>query len=173
VIEAGGIEEVFRAVEGLAAMDFTALLPPGAFEGGREADARRAIPERVSLGLSLVGETRPPGGGEIQKVLEEFQSRSIDRTGRRPRYARVDASWDIDLRRILKNSSYACFLDGRGYNRFGDEAHVLRLLDTAAVERESDARAALPTYVGLFSGRYWVWPVAAFLRLAGSRRKGG
>jgi hypothetical protein len=73
----------------------------------------------------------------------------------------------MDLRGLLKQTSYTCFLDGSGFNRFGDEPHVLRLLDaTGAVTGNRDGRR-LAMYMGLFKGHYYLWPAAAAMRLAG------
>jgi len=84
----------------------------------------------------------------------------------------VNLPSDLDLRGLLKGTPYTCFLDGRGLNRFGDEPHLLRLLDATAVTESRRAMTSLPVYIGLFRGRYYLWPVAAMLRLFGAGAEG-
>jgi hypothetical protein len=172
VVEAAVMPQLAEAGEALRGIEFTGLLPPAALEGCPGAPDRTGIPAGATLGLSLVGETNPGDSAGLLGVLERQRARSVEVTGCEPRYVRIEPSGDAGLRGLLKATSYTCFLNGGGFNRFGDQADMLRLLDTTAMTDSARAGSALSVYVGLFRGRYYLWPVAAFLRLAGAGPEG-
>ncbi len=172
VLEANGMADLVEIATALPGLNITVLLPP---EAGKDATACSRIselPPEVSLGLSLAANGGRCDYAGLMGLLGGFRESIAGFAGRKPCFARLGPVRSIDLRRLLKETAYACFLDGSGFNRFGDEPHLLRLLDaTAFVTGESGVKG-LAVYIGLYKGKYYLWPLAAMMWLAGSRSKG-
>jgi hypothetical protein len=171
VIEAGdaaGLAAVARAFP----PEITVLLPVAALDGPSGDSASPELPSRLSLGVSLSKTDLPDDESEVRKMLVALSERMSGLLGREARYARIPSSPGLELRGLLKGTSYVCFLDGRGFNRFGDEPHLLRLLDATPFETAGWRWLSLRVYVDLFKGRYYAWPPAALMRLLGSGPRG-
>ncbi len=69
-----------------------------------------------------------------------------------------------EIRRTARRSGYLCFFDGHGYNRFGDEPHLVRLLDLTKVIAEGGG-SRLWLCLQLFRGKFIFWPLAAIARV--------
>ena len=165
VVDAADLAQLGRAGSALPNIQFAGLLPPAAVGGIPDSD----LPAGVTMGLSLMGEPVPADPAGLLTLLERLRARSVEATGREPQYARTDFIGEGIPRGLLKKTSYKCFLDGTGFNRFGDRADMLRLLDTGPMMDGAAAASTISVYVGLFRGRYYLWPVAALLKL---RNKG-
>ena len=169
VIEAGRSEEVSRIADALPGSHLTILLPPGALDSDAARDRLSALPSEVSVGLSLAGKDGPKNADDLMSSLERSRERLIALNAGGPPFAKVGLVHGVDLRGVLKRAGYACFLDGRGFNRFGDEPHVLRLLDATPVVSAGRGGRELALYIGLFKGKHYIWPVAAMARLTGEK----
>ena len=172
VIEATGIEDLVEIAAALPGFDITVLLPLRAAEDDTALSRVSGLPSGVSLGLSLVGRGGLEDAAGLKVLLGRFRERISGLTGSEPGFARVGPSPGIDLRRLLKQTTYTSFLDGSGFNRFGDEPHILRLLNATAAVSVYRGGKGLAMYVGLFKAKYYLWPAAAMMRLVGKGLKG-
>jgi hypothetical protein len=169
VIEAGGIrdlEEIAGALEGL---EITVLLPPGIEEADIAKGMNAVPPTGVSLGVGV-----PAGDGSedsqgLRTLLADFKRRVAARVGGGPIFARIGARPGVDLRKLLKETGYTCFLDGTGFNRYGDEPHMLRLLNATASVAAGKGGRGLAMYIGLFKAKHYLWPA---VRMMGLMEKG-
>jgi hypothetical protein len=168
VLEAGDVAQLGRARTALPDTEFAGLVPPTALEGGPAS----GFPAGVTMGLSLIGETVSPDGAGLPGLLQHLRIRSLEAIGCEPEYVRIASAGEAIPRGILKNTSYKCFLNGTGFNRFGDRPDILRLIDTGPIMGRARAASTIAAYVGLFRGRYYLWPAAAFLKLFGAGPEG-
>jgi hypothetical protein len=165
VLEAGAMEDLRRIADHFRETEVTVLLPPEAFETSLDQADRFGVPTTISLGLSLVEARDLADTARLKSLLEHYGAKAAGPIDQLPKYVRVHPSLDVGLRGLLKGTAYRCFLDGRGFNRFGDEGHLLRLFDTTALLDSRPSIASLALYMGLFKGKYYLWPAAAVLRL--------
>jgi hypothetical protein len=168
VIETADMPELEAVVEALGETRLALLLPPEALVGDWRQLAESEIPAGVSLGVSFKSSTQPEDAGGLLDLLKDLGARSTAAGGHDLRYVRLKETGAIELRGLLRDTPYRCFLDGKGFNRFGDEPDMLRLIDTSAIMASRRVGANLSLYVDLFKGRYYVWPVVALLRLSGA-----
>jgi hypothetical protein len=172
VIEVGGFEEVQGIIEALPGAWYTILLPPEALKSSAGSERPAVLPPEVSMGLTLVGGHSPHGTDDLSARLEGSRDKIEALTRGKPGFARVGGLPGVDLRALLKKSGYACFLDGHGLNRFGDEPHMLRLLDVTPAVPAREPLKGLAMYIGLFKGKHYLWPVAAIKRITGKGPEG-
>ena len=172
VIEVGNPEELSAIEEALPGLHVVVLLPLGALETCEEPKKLGEVSSSISLGIDLVGGPEIHDAARFRNLIGSASAKAVALTGIEPRYVRVAPAPDIELRGVLRGTPYSCILNGRGFNRFGDEAHLLRLLDTTTIIEGRRAGKNLLTYVGLFKGKYYLWPVAAALKHWGSGPEG-
>jgi hypothetical protein len=170
VVEIVDVWELDGVRKALPDVELAVLLPPEAFESHSDR-GEKAATRSISLGVSLVGDPAARDAGQLKALLAHVRTRAIEATGCEPHYVRVDPGTSAGLRGSLKDTTYVCFLDGKGFNRFGDEADMLRLLDVTPIVEGPRAGAGLSAYIGLFAGKYYLWPSAAARRRFGGGRE--
>jgi hypothetical protein len=168
VIETAGLEEARTLVTRVGGLKVMMLLPPqaAAMTGGESADS--GLPPNVEVGVTFANPPESDDERDLEQALKAFALRASKNLGRDPVCARIRGTSGVDLRRVLKTTGYSCFLDGSGYNRFGDEPHLVRILDITPIlrlRRMRDLNVALS--VGMFRGGYFWWPVAALAKVLG------
>jgi hypothetical protein len=168
VIEVQSVEQLKKAIGSAQQLTPTILVTADMLEdSGNQADMP-ALPEDAALGVSLrqLGDQDPIDREELQQRLRALSDRAAGTLGRRLEFARIEAPDDADLRGLLKSVGYTSFLDGQGYNRFGDEPHMIRLMNISGLgASEARIRRSILVNLRLFKGSYLSWPVAALGRL--------
>ena len=168
VIETATLQEAREFVTHVGGASVTVLMPPKAVTMSGSAFADSGFPRNVEVGVTLADRLDPDDERGLEEALRAFTGQTSRSLGRDPICARISGTPDIDLRRVLKATGYSCFLDGTGYNRFGDEPHLVRLLDVTPILRLRRMRGLhMAVYVGMFRGGYFWWPVAALARALG------
>ena len=169
VIEVERTEQLRRVIARAQELTPTVLVTAGMLEASTDQGDMPVLPDDLALGVSLSWPSaqEPATGSErLKGRLQSLGERAAAILGRRPEFARIDAPDDLDLRGLLKSVGYVCFLDGRGFNRFGDEPHMIRLLNISGLGKsEAAIRRNILLRLRLFKGSYLSWPIAAISRL--------
>lgn len=177
VVEVPSLENLSCILASAGGMRLTVILPLKAFEQGEPGKAfHEDLPDSVGLGTAL-GEgldRTPPDQGQIVRHLQTFAETSARLLGKRPEYVVAPQGWQIDFRGILKAAGYMCFLDGKGYNRFGDEAYLIRIMDVSRLVGWGWARRLdLSIHLDMFKGTFIGWPLAALSHISMSSLRRG
>ncbi len=160
VVEACSQEDIDGLIELGKTTHVTSLLTPAVLDKGTPVSFG-ALPEKVSLAVVL------EQGKDVLRRLEARAKIAEDMAGRRPDYALTGKHMGSDAGQILRSSGLRSFLDGNGYNRFGDESHAVRLMDVSSLTTGKASGLGLRLYIALYKGRYLAWPLVAVGRLLG------
>lgn len=119
----------------------------------------KSVDRSISLPYAITPAVRIEGKGDLLDHLAEAKELGRKVFGKETECALVE-SYDSDqMRRTARRSGFLCFFNGKGYNRYGDEPHFIRLLDvTGIVARRSGFKLWLS--VQLFKGKFIYWPLA-------------
>ncbi len=159
VVEVGSPEEFDEIISAAGDTAITAVLTPDVLREFESQSVRRDLPETISLGTVVSGHE------EIEHQLTSFAELAKKVLGRQPEYAVVEGAADWELRTALKSTGYTSFLGGGSYNRFGDENHLVRLMDVSSLLAGKSVRGPrIALSIALFKGTYIVWPLAAVCR---------
>lgn len=172
VVEASGSEDIAGIFGALRGSHLTILLPPTALHAGTGQDRPSPVPSGVSIGLNLTGEQSPRDAEGLRASLKACRDTITVLNRGEAGFVKVGYVQGVDLRGLLKQTGYACFLNGRGFNRFGDEPHLLRLLDVTPVVRAGKGWKGLSMCMDLFKGKHYVWPAVAVTGLIDRESKG-
>jgi hypothetical protein len=167
------MEEIPRITGALPGIDLTILLPPEALEAGAGLSGFPVLPPEISVGLVLTGKHSPKDADSLRESLESARERISSLTGGNAGFAKVGHMQGVDLRGFLKKTGYLCFLDGRGFNRYGDEPHVLRLVDATPFASAGKGGRKISIYIDLYKGKHYVWPAALITRSLSRQSKVG
>jgi hypothetical protein len=159
------IEEVGPVVAAAGNLSLTVILPAEAFRSTGDL-CSPDLPAHVAVGTTAEGASDPA------RALRALADASENLLGRRCEYALELAPLSTDLRALVKDAGYVSLLDGRGYNRFGDEAHLIRVMDVSSLVGSRCAVALLKAWISLYKGTYIVWPAIAVGRLFGACEPG-
>jgi hypothetical protein len=150
-------ESLGPALADRGGLKVTVLMPPEAF-GPRVGKMIGALPEDVTLA------TTTEGGPEAAAGLRRLADRSEELLGRRCEYAMLTGGVGSGSREVLKASGYVSLLGNGGYNRFGDESHLVSLIDMSRILTGRHGIRALRLWIALYKGGYGVWPALAIGR---------
>jgi hypothetical protein len=175
LVETCSREDLDQVLRAAGDTELTVVLPLRLLESQGSELAPHGLPESVTLGtIFTVPEDAAAIEQSIDRYLRDFTDLAVQSLGKKPEFALVEGCSHADLRPILRSSGYTCFLDGSGFNRFGDEGHLLRLIDVSSLLGRGAARGLrVVLYMTMFKGTYFVWPLAAIWHLLEARRKGG
>jgi hypothetical protein len=120
------------------------------------------LPEHVALGTTVEGVPEPA------QVLRDLADRSEKLLGKRCEFALVERGVSADLSTLVTRSGYVALLDGTGYNRFGDESNLVRVIDATGLAGGKAVVRALRLWLLLYKGSYIVWPAIAIGRVFGA-----
>jgi hypothetical protein len=172
VIETRSPEELGEVLSSVGAEDVTVVLDLDVLEACEGRHRLPDLPETVTLGAVISGseEAGAPGLERTEQELTSFADLATKILGKKPEYAVVEGCAASDIRVLLKATGYTCFLDGLGYNRFGDESHALRLMDVSHLLAGASLRGLrIMLHVAMFKGAYIVWPLAAVCNILCAR----
>jgi hypothetical protein len=161
VVEVPSLAAIGGLVDLMDGLNATLVLPLDALrsEDKHPADGLKKIPSSVRLAPLL----KP--GQDADRGLKEAAGLILNLTGRSPECVLMPTEGDSDVRRILKANGYECVLDGKGFNRFGDDPYMIRLFDVTTLAGARAAALGLLLYISLFRGTYVVWPLTAIAHL--------
>jgi hypothetical protein len=156
---------------------YTGQMPVTLFigSGDLEAAGRGSGGAGTGTGYGIrVVASRSENEEEIQSHLEEALEKAVSVVGTRPEYAMVEGGARPDLDAVAKATGLAGFLDGVGFNRYGDEPHLIRILDVTWMGgRRLLGTINLAAHIALFKGGHYALPVAAIATFLGGRPGGG
>jgi hypothetical protein len=164
VVEVSSLEQLGSVLGSTEDLNPTYLLPSGILDECVEDASAFKLSQDVGLGITF---EEAQGGlpreiADLERTLRSFAEESSRLLGRRPEYARVAISPSVDAQALVSTAGYECLFDGKGYNRFGDESYLVRVMDVSALIMQRVAvRARVATYLALFRGKYIHWPVEA------------
>jgi hypothetical protein len=172
VVESSAREELADILAAAGETSITVVLPLEALRNRGGGAAYRELPETAALGTVWTAsqDVRDQGQQVTEEYLRAFGDLGARLLGKKPEYALLEGCSHIDLRALLRTSGYTCFLDGEGYNRFGDESHVMRVMDVSCLVRRRTARQfRVMLYMSMFKGTYIGWPLLAIWRMFKAR----
>jgi hypothetical protein len=154
VVQVDSLELLGPALADREGLKLTVIMPPGAF-GPEAGEMIGALPEDVTLGT--IAGTGREAAGELRRLAD----RSEEILSKRCEYAVPAAATGAGLRELLRASGYVSLLGGEGYNRSGDESHLVGLIDVSAIVRARRGVRVLGLWIALYRGGYGVWPALA------------
>jgi hypothetical protein len=169
VVEIAHLSDLDRTLPAVAGLNPTLLLPPEALD---DAPAGFVPERRFDLGLTLRDRPRGEVNDRVSlgRLLRGAADRSQAALATRMEYALIGETTNPDLRATLKATEYSAFFGGSGFNRYGDEAHLIRVLDAGPFISQGRAgEIAFRAYLAMFRGSYLAWPVAVLAGLVGFR----
>jgi hypothetical protein len=172
VIRISSLDDIGAVVDHVGESPITLVLEESAL-GGKTVGRTYRVPDQVAVGVSISGRGEK-GVKQTEARLTTAQRAIASILGRKIEYALLEDSVDIDLKRLCKSTGITAFLNGKGFNRHGDEAHLIRLMDvTGLVNHRTLSLANLRAHLSLFKGSYYVWPAAAMVTLLAGKPAGG
>ncbi|MGQ9810476.1 MAG: hypothetical protein ACUVQ7_03940 [bacterium] len=130
----------------------TVLIPSEAIMAG--SDRSLQLPYSVILGVTAKHKS------SIIEDLKEVRRKGEMSFGKPVECALISNADDENLKNLSLRSGYLCFFDGKGFNRFGDRPHLVRLLDVTKVIKSKRYRSNIYLSTQLFMGRFILWPFA-------------
>jgi hypothetical protein len=168
VLEVSSVQELADTLNLVRDLKPTFLLPWTAFDACDVKSPLMVLPEDVGLGIVIGGRTGtgPTDSTHLKQCLVSVAERSLEVVGRKVEYLLIETPLPSDSRGVLKASGYTSVLDGKGYNRYGDEGHLIRVIDvTDLMAAGMRVHPVLSAYLSLYKGAYLAWPVVAVDRM--------
>ncbi len=128
-------------------------------------EALQSGSERVVLPYAITPAVRIRSASDLLDQLDKAKRLGKAIFDKDIECALIESIGSEAMRRLARRSGYLCFFDGQGFNRFGDEPHLVRLLDLTRLFAEGSG-FKIWVSIQLFKGRFAFWPLAVITGLA-------
>ncbi len=116
--------------------------------------------QSLELPYSVIPGVVAEASSSIIEDLKEIGKRGQTILGKPISCGLISGVDQESLKNLALRSGYLCFFDGNGYNRFGDQPHLVRLIDVTNAVKSDRYKWNIYLSVQLFMGRFIVWPIA-------------